>query len=134
MFPGKHKNCQQWKVLKTDLFRALLMNKTTIGERKEKPTEVSCNGEKDPYEGTIIMVDIDKIEPNPYQGRSYFDESYIRELARSIEENGLLEPPTGRKHPTKPGITQLATGEQRVRACKLLGWKQIPMIIKNRTD
>lgn len=71
----------------------------------------------------VIQVDVDKIEPNPYQPRREFDD--IDGLAQSIKENGILQPITVRR--TDCGY-QLVAGERRLRAAKMLGLKSVPCI------
>lgn len=75
----------------------------------------------------LAHVEIDKIEANPYQPRSDFDEEAIRELAQSILENGLVQPITVRRH---EGSYQLISGERRVRACREAGITHIPAYIR----
>ena len=64
----------------------------------------------------VIQVEVEKIEPNPYQPRRTFDD--IDSLAQSIKQNGLLQPLTVRR--TDDGY-QLVAGERRLRAAKMLG-------------
>ncbi len=71
----------------------------------------------------VIQVEVDKIEPNPYQPRREFDD--IEGLAQSIKQNGLLQPLTVRR--TEEGF-QLVAGERRLRAVKLLGMELVPCI------
>ena len=67
-----------------------------------------------------------KILPNPSQPRKIFQEDELKSLAQSIAENGLLQPVTVRK---ENGAYYLIAGERRLRACKLAGLKEIPVII-----
>ena len=71
----------------------------------------------------VIQVDVDKIEPNPYQPRREFDD--IEGLAQSIKQNGILQPLTVRR--TENGF-QLVAGERRLRAAKMLGFEAVPCI------
>ena len=74
----------------------------------------------------IILLNVEEIEPNPYQARSDFDEEHIEELKRSIEEKGVIQPITV----NRVGQTyQLITGERRWRATKKAGYETIPAII-----
>ena len=45
----------------------------------------------------IIYIDIDRIIPNTYQPRKYFDEEALNELAQSIKQFGIIQPLTIRK-------------------------------------
>lgn len=71
-------------------------------------------------------IPISKIKTNPYQPRKFFSENAIKELARSIREVGLLQPITLRS--TASGY-ELVAGERRLRACKMLGMKEISAIV-----
>ncbi len=62
------------------------------------------------------VIDIQTIDPSPYQHRKYFDEKSLRELGKSIVQDGLIEPIIVR--PQKNGRFQLIAGERRLRAIK----------------
>ncbi len=80
----------------------------------------------------IQALPIDKIRPNPYQPRKYFNFTALEELANSIKEYGLLQPITVRKI----GNTyyELVAGERRLRACELAGYTTISATILNVND
>ena len=88
----------------------------------------------------IFWVEIDKIRPNPYQPRTEFDESKLRDLADSIRQYGVLQPLVVTRHEEeKPdgGIAtfyELIAGERRLRASKLAGLLQIPVIIRSSEE
>ena len=82
--------------------------------------------------GTIVEINIDAIEVNPYQPRTYFNEEALRELASSIKELGVIQPITVRKQ--KDGGFQLVSGERRFRASKLVGLQTIPAYIRLAND
>lgn len=82
--------------------------------------------------GNIIEIDLDAIEVNPYQPRSYFNEESLRELASSIKELGVIQPITVRI--SDGDKFQLVTGERRFRASKLIGNKTIPSYIRVAND
>ena len=77
-------------------------------------------------------IDLNNISANPKQPRTVFDEDQLTELALSIKEVGLLQPPVVRS--TGNGKYQLIMGERRFRAAKLAGLKSIPVIIRQTTD
>ncbi|CAD2072336.1 ParB/RepB/Spo0J family partition protein [Phocicoccus pinnipedialis] len=81
--------------------------------------------------GQLKEIKISDIKPNPYQPRLTFKESSLRELAQSIERNGLLQPISVRK--TVTGYTLIA-GERRFRAMQSLKREYIPAVILNLTD
>ena len=77
-------------------------------------------------------IDLNNISANPKQPRTVFDEDLLTELALSIKEVGLLQPPVVRS--IGNGKYQLIMGERRFRAAKLAGLKSIPVIIRQTTD
>ena len=77
-------------------------------------------------------VDVNNISANPKQPRTVFDEDQLTELALSIKEVGLLQPPVVRS--IGNGKYQLIMGERRFRAAKLAGLKSIPVIIRQTAD
>ena len=77
-------------------------------------------------------IDLNLISANPKQPRVVFDEDQLAELALSIKEVGLLQPPVVRS--IGNGKYQLIMGERRFRAAKLAGLKSIPVIIRQTTD
>lgn len=77
-------------------------------------------------------IDIDKIEPNPFQPRTEFNDESLIELAQSIRLLGLIQPITVR--PIENDRFQIISGERRFRACKIAGLKNIPAYIKKTND
>ena len=82
--------------------------------------------------GAIAEIDIDLIETNPFQPRTEFDETALRELAQSIKEQGVIQPVTVRK--LGYNKYQLISGERRLRASKLAGLTKIPVFIRVAND
>ncbi|MGM0442781.1 MAG: ParB/RepB/Spo0J family partition protein [Fibrobacterota bacterium] len=74
---------------------------------------------------------IKEIVVNPFQPRTDFDEESIEELARSIDEQGLIQPIVLRR---SGEVYQIISGERRYRAVGRLGWKKIPAIIREDVD
>lgn len=70
----------------------------------------------------LRTIAVNNIKANPYQPRNYFDEKGIEELAKSIKENGLIQPIGVRE---KDGFYELVVGERRFRAIKLLGMDSV---------
>ena len=94
-----------------------------VEEKKvAKKTDVSVDS--DGY----TMVKITKVEPNRAQARKYFNEDKIQELADSIKEQGIIEPIIVQD---RGSYYQIIAGERRWRASKLLGLKEIPVIIRH---
>ena len=77
-------------------------------------------------ENLIIEIDVDKIEPNPYQPRSNFDKEALRELSDSIARHGLIQPIIVIQ---KDDSYVLIAGERRLRATKLLGERKIKAVV-----
>ena len=82
--------------------------------------------------GSIIELDIESIEINPFQPRTNFNEETLQELAKSIKELGVIQPITVRK--LEFNKFQLISGERRLRASKLIGLKTIPAYIRLAND
>ena len=92
------------------------------------------------YNDSIFWVEVDKIKPNPYQPRREFDEGKLRDLADSIRQYGVLQPlvVTRREvEKTDGGLAveyELIAGERRLRASKLAGLAQVPVLIRSVED
>ncbi len=82
--------------------------------------------------GSIIELDIESIEINPFQPRTNFNEETLQELAKSIKELGVIQPITVRK--LDFNTYQLISGERRLRASKLIGLKTVPAYIRLAND
>ena len=88
------------------------------------------------YSNSIFWIDADKIKPNPFQPRRDFDEIRLKDLADSIKQYGVLQPLTVSRVEVEKetgGLTteyELIAGERRLRAAKLAGVYQVPVIIR----
>jgi ParB family chromosome partitioning protein len=80
----------------------------------------------------VNEIDINKIEANPFQPRSIFNEEALEELATSIKELGIIQPITVRK--VNNNKFQLISGERRLRAAQQAGLKKIPAFIRFADD
>jgi ParB family chromosome partitioning protein len=76
-------------------------------------------------------VDIDQIKSSPLNPRKNFDSDTLNELTESIRQWGVLEPILVR--PKNKGY-EVVAGERRLRASKLAGLKEVPVIIKEMSD
>ncbi len=74
-------------------------------------------------------IDVNEIEPNPYQPRQKISLESIIELSDSIKEKGVIQPLTVVKNKNDSGYL-LVAGERRFQAAKLAGLKHIPCVIK----
>src|SRR5712691_7847430 len=73
------------------------------------------------------QVDIDLIDPSPYQPRTRFREEALEELARSIRSSGIIQPLILRPHGSR---YQLLAGERRWRAAQRAGLPRVPAVIR----
>lgn len=101
---------------------------------KDPKNDISSVSDKnaDKVIGSIVELEIDAIEVNPFQPRTSFNEEALRELASSIKELGVIQPITVRKLDFNK--FQLVSGERRFRASKLIGLKTIPAYIRIAND
>jgi len=82
--------------------------------------------------GTPLELKIADIERSPYQPRRDFREEELKELAESLKNNGLVQPPVVRKN--AQGRYELIAGERRLRAAQLIGWEKIAVTLKEVDD
>ncbi|MBO6167778.1 MAG: ParB/RepB/Spo0J family partition protein [Kiritimatiellae bacterium] len=80
----------------------------------------------------LVELKILDIERSPYQPRRDFKEDELKELADSIRNNGLVQPPTVRKN--KEGRYELIAGERRLRAALIAGWSKIKVNLIEADD
>lgn len=77
-------------------------------------------------------IDLSLIDANPFQPRTEFDETALKELAESIKQLGVIQPVTLRK--LDNGRYQIIMGERRCRASKLAGLTTVPAFIRTADD
>jgi len=77
------------------------------------------------------LVDIDLIEPSPFQPRTHFREEALAELAQSIQVSGIIQPLVLRRVGSR---FQLLAGERRWRAAQRAGLSRVPAVIRDVTD
>ncbi len=82
--------------------------------------------ETEAKEGLTELL-VDEISPNPNQPRKQFEDEPFQELVDSIKENGIIQPVVVQKAENQ---FELICGERRWRACKKLGLKKIPAVIR----
>ena len=75
----------------------------------------------------LAKISVEFISRNPYQPRFDIDPVSLGELKKSILTNGLIQPITVRRTPDHK--YQLISGERRLKACKEIGFKEIPAYI-----
>jgi ParB family transcriptional regulator, chromosome partitioning protein len=76
----------------------------------------------------LVQIDIDLIDPSPYQPRTRFPEEGLEELARSLRTSGIIQPllvrPKGRRF-------QLIAGERRWRAAQRAAISRVPVVVRD---
>ena len=83
--------------------------------------------------GEVQKLRIASILPNPMQPRRSFAQAELEELAASIAENGLLQPIVVRVAVGGDSY-ELIAGERRLRAVGILGWDEVPVIVRDASD
>ena len=76
-------------------------------------------------------VEIDRIDPNPFQPRIEWNPEDLETLAASILAQGILQPLILRKTGER---FQLIAGERRLRAAKLAGLARVPAVLREADD
>lgn len=82
--------------------------------------------------GAINEIALSKIETNPWQPRTEFDEEALNDLAESIKVQGIIQPITVRA--LNENEFQLISGERRLQASKKAGLETIPAYIRTADD
>jgi ParB family chromosome partitioning protein len=91
-------------------------------------------------QNTIFWIEVEKIVPNPYQPRREFDEDRLKELSDSIRQYGILQPlVVSRKEEMLENGSisvryELIAGERRLRASKMAGLTQVPVVVRVGDD
>src|SRR5271170_5793313 len=79
----------------------------------------------------FLQVDIDLIDPSPFQPRTRFREEALEELARSIRASGIVQPLVVRRVGQR---FQLIAGERRWRAAQRAGYSKVPAVVRDVRD
>lgn len=93
-----------------------------LGDFSDTPSE------KSPYQ----LLPIYKVEPNPNQPRTDFDEEELQNLSESISEHGVVQPLTVRE--VGDGYYQIIAGERRWRAARMANLAEIPAVVIEADD
>ena len=78
------------------------------------------------------MANIDNISPSRFQARTDISEESLEELTASIKSQGVIQPLIVRK--TSAGNFELVAGERRLRASKMAGLSEVPIVVKDLSD
>jgi len=88
------------------------------------------------YNDSIFWIEVDKIKPNPFQPRREFDDVQLRSLSDSIRQYGVLQALIVTRNEVEKedggmGVEyELVAGERRLRAARLAGLAQVPVLIR----
>jgi ParB family chromosome partitioning protein len=106
-------------------------SRSTVGAPTSGGAAAAAAPALSPAASGPLHIDIDLIEPSPFQPRTRFREEALEELARSIQSSGIIQPlvlrPIGSRY-------QLIAGERRWRAAQLAGLKNVPAIVREVPD
>lgn len=80
----------------------------------------------------VYNVNINFVMPNENQPRKFFDKIKLEELANSIKNNGIIQPILVTK--VAKDKYKIIAGERRWRAARLLGLKEVPILIRELTE
>jgi ParB family chromosome partitioning protein len=89
---------------------------------------------------SVFWIEVDKIRPNPYQPRKDFDELNLKTLAESIRQYGVLQPLVVTRAEVEKddgglqSVYELIAGERRLRASKLVGLREVPVVIRTQHE
>lgn len=109
------------------------MSRQALGKGLEALIPVSGDVNGAPVaSSTPTEVSVDRIVPNPHQPRQDFNPHELEELTASVRENGVVQPILVR--PRGEGRYELVAGERRLRAAKLAGLAQVPVVIRDISD
>ncbi|MCR9244434.1 MAG: ParB/RepB/Spo0J family partition protein [bacterium] len=98
------------------------------GGAKGKPGAEETPAEKD---SDTLELDVKLLEPNPDQPRGPIDPEELRELAASIQSNGILQPILARKAGER---YQIVAGERRWRAAQIAKLTKVPVLVREISD
>lgn len=107
-----------------------LMKKSALGRGLD--ALITMDDLKTGGSSSICEIELSKIQPNPEQPRSVFDEAALDELAVSIKALGVIQPITVRE--TGNDQYMIISGERRYRASLKAGLTQIPAYVKTAAD
>jgi ParB family chromosome partitioning protein len=79
----------------------------------------------------ILKISPERISLNPQQPRTHFSETALNDLAESIKQHGIIQPLIVTK---KGNDFELIAGERRLRSAKLIGLKEVPIIVREEKE
>lgn len=85
-------------------------------------------------EGPYQVVAIERVHPRKDQPRKRFDEQRLQDLARSIEEQGIIQPLIVRRVDGEAGQYEIVAGERRWRAAQRAGLREVPVVARETSS
>ncbi len=115
--------------LKSGLGRGLdaLINQQSYLDKNPATDYTEIKKDNGTENDILAKIPVDMISPNPFQPRIHFEPEALEELKKSILSNGLIQPITVRR--SGGNQYELISGERRLKACKEIGYKDIPAYI-----
>jgi small-conductance mechanosensitive channel len=96
-----------------------------------KGVQATARYEEADLERPTVSVPLSEIQLSQQERESFLDdEQEISELADRIREEGLIQPIV--LNETAPGEYQVVAGHMRVEACKRLGWRSVPAVVRSQ--
>jgi ParB family chromosome partitioning protein len=99
-----------------------------LGPRVQEGAPAVANAESN----APRQLPLDRLQPGKYQPRTRMDEAALAELAESIKVQGVMQPVLVR--PVGAGRFEIIAGERRVRAARLAGLPDVPVLVKDVPD
>ena len=96
--------------------------------KRRRSTPAATATPASPQSDGLFHVDIDLIDPSPYQPRTRFREEALEELARSIISSGIVQPLVVRRINNR---YQLIAGERRWRAAQRAAIQRVPVVVRD---
>jgi len=100
----------------------------SVPAEEEKSRSVPTESKK----GGEILIPLEKLKANPSQPRKNFDKEELAELADSIKQQGIIQPIIAED--AGDGNYTIIAGERRVRAARIAGMKEVPVILRKYSD
>lgn len=115
----------------SSLIRHDISEPTSPPPRPSEPSIPQPGSANESAPARISEISIDQIRVNPAQPRRTFDPERLAALAESIKARGALQPVVVR---ALDNGYELIAGERRLRASRLAGLKQIPVVVRTVRD
>lgn len=123
----------KWKFIRRLIFSVKTLGKLLkiTGIHEEKRAERTPRPRTVVTENAVLRIKIEDIFTNPFQPRKQFDQEALWELSESIRDFGILQPLLVRKGAYG---YELIAGERRLRAAKMAGCDDVPVLVREMTD